>query len=156
MNQDKKDWSKGSFTIEASIIIPIIIMITVMILYISFFLYNRCIISQKCYIIAFRGSMYEDGFTDPVLDRFGFIEREKEALFGNKLIAIKSFHTKSDIQDKSIVVLTEAYIKVPFSLLLKRQGFYTGWIIKEQKKANIIKEIDFIRNCRKLEKIITR
>lgn len=155
MNESEKEWSKGSFTIEASIIIPIIIMITVMIIYVSFFLYNRCIISQKSYIVAFRGSMYEEGFTDPVLDRIGFIKREKESLYGNKLIAIKSFQTKCDVQDKSIAVHTEAYIKVPFSLLLKRQGFYNGWIIKEQKKARIIKEIDFIRNCRKLEKIIT-
>ncbi len=154
MKPGGKNWSKGSFTIEASIIMPIIIIITVMIIYVSFFLYNRCIISQKSYIIALRGSMYEEGFTDPVLDNRGFMDKEKESLYRNKLIAIKGFHTKYDVQDKSIMVDTEANVRVPFSLLLKNQGLYNGWIIKEQKKTIIIKEIDFIRNCRKLEKIV--
>lgn len=155
MHQNEKKWKKGSFTIEVSIVMPIIVIVVVMVIYISFFLYNRCIITQKSYIAAFRGSMYEEGVTDPVLDKIEYIERENNSLYENKLIAAQGGHTDYDIQNKSITVCTKAYIKVPFSLLLKEQGFYNGWKIEEQKKVNIIKEIQFIRSCRNLEKIIT-
>lgn len=154
MDKNEKESKKGSLTIEASIIIPIIIIVVLMLIYISFFLYDRCIITQKTYVAAFRGSMYEEGVTDPVLDRVGYMEREKNFLYQNKLIAAQGGHTDYDIQNRSITVCTKAYIKIPFSLLLKKQGLYNGWKIEEQKKANIIKEIQFIRNCRKLEKII--
>lgn len=50
----KKHEYRGSATIEASVIVPFIIVIFVMIIQVSFFLYDECSAWQCCYIAALR------------------------------------------------------------------------------------------------------
>lgn len=43
-------------TVEASLLLPCIIMILVLTIYWTFYMYNKCVIYQDCYISALRGS----------------------------------------------------------------------------------------------------
>lgn len=56
---------KGYMTVEASVIIPITIGITVLSILLSFFLYNHCVCYQELYISALRGQQlrWEDNNT---------------------------------------------------------------------------------------------
>ena len=46
----------GYFTVEAALLLPIIIMIIVFMIFLSFYCYDRCILEQCAYAAALRGS----------------------------------------------------------------------------------------------------
>lgn len=54
-----KSW-KGYLTVEASFIMPIVLVIYLLIILCGFYLYNRCVISQDNYLLAFRGSRFTE------------------------------------------------------------------------------------------------
>ena len=49
---------KGYMTAEASFVMPIVIFLYLLIILCGFFLYNRCVMSQNDYLLAFRGSRF--------------------------------------------------------------------------------------------------
>ncbi len=55
---------KGYMTLEASLIIPMVICVFVLLMYFTYYLYGRCVISQDSYIIAFRNSQKEGTVVD--------------------------------------------------------------------------------------------
>ncbi len=55
-----KNMIDAYMTIEASFIVPLMVMITVVIVYWMFYIYNNCVVYQDCYIAALRGSQMMD------------------------------------------------------------------------------------------------
>lgn len=51
---------KGYFTIEAVYLIPMILLLYVLIIVGGFYMYDRCVISQDCYLLAFRAGQFTD------------------------------------------------------------------------------------------------
>ena len=51
---------KGYLTVEASFVMPLVIFLYLLIILCGFLLYNRCIISQNDYLVAFRGSRFTE------------------------------------------------------------------------------------------------
>lgn len=54
-------WLKGYMTVEASFIVPLVLVLYVLIIVGGFFLYDRCVMSQDQYLLAFRGSRFTYG-----------------------------------------------------------------------------------------------
>ncbi|MGN0377113.1 MAG: TadE family protein [Suilimivivens sp.] len=51
---------KGYLTVEASFIMPWVVFLYLLIILCGFYLYDRCVISQDNYLLAFRGSRFTD------------------------------------------------------------------------------------------------
>lgn len=51
---------KAYITLEASYIVPLMVAIFALIIYITFFEYNACVVYQDCYIAALRGSQLRE------------------------------------------------------------------------------------------------
>ncbi len=51
---------KGYMTLEASLIVPMVICVFVLLMYFTYYLYGRCVLSQDSYIMAFRISRNAD------------------------------------------------------------------------------------------------
>ena len=47
------------FTVEAALVVPVVLCIFVMVLYLAFYLYDRCVISQDCYILGYRQGIWK-------------------------------------------------------------------------------------------------
>lgn len=54
-----KKWN-GYLTVEASFVMPIVLFLYMLVILCGFYLYNRCVISQDNYLLAFRGSRFTD------------------------------------------------------------------------------------------------
>jgi len=132
---------------------PVIIIITVMLIYLGFFLYNRCIMTHKTYIAAFRGSIYDEQLADNIVGKDRYVQTALKELYGTKILAGKGLQSQVDLGKKDITVTSELFMKVPSVTLLRNQGYKNGWNIQVEKRVSILKEIDFIRDCRKIEKI---
>lgn len=53
--QSERKWN-GYMTVEASLLVPMVLFLCLFLILVCFFLYNRCIISQNNYIDALRES----------------------------------------------------------------------------------------------------
>lgn len=51
---------RGFFTVEAVYLVPIILLLYVLVIVGGFYLYDRCVISQDCYLLAFRTGQFTD------------------------------------------------------------------------------------------------
>ncbi|MBE5828798.1 MAG: pilus assembly protein [Butyrivibrio sp.] len=73
---------KGYMTLEASLLMPMVICILVLLIYFSYYLYGRCIISEDAYILAFRASVSDKGGTS--YDPEGYVAEKASEVAGKK------------------------------------------------------------------------
>lgn len=151
-NKNNKNMLKGSITIEASIIMPIIIIIVALLVYLSFFLYNRCIITQMTYISALRGSLSEENLARVEQS----IQIEEKELFSNKVLAIAKIQFDNEIKNKNITLTTNASMRFPFASYASQLKIKGNWNIIIKKNVEKIDALQFIRNCRKLDGLLEK
>jgi len=53
---NKKMMIKAYMTVEASFLLPCVVIILIISIYWTFYMYNKCVVYQDCYISALRGS----------------------------------------------------------------------------------------------------
>lgn len=70
----------GYLTVEAACIVPMTIVIIALLIYLAFFMYDRCVLDQDSYILSYRESVRRgEGHTDT------------RAVLGKKYFMIKGF-----------------------------------------------------------------
>ena len=52
---------KGYMTLEAALLMPMVICVMALLIYFTYYLYGRCIISEDSYILAFRATISDKG-----------------------------------------------------------------------------------------------
>ena len=96
-------------TVEASVIIPLAMMIFAIIILVTFFLYNHCVVRQSVYIAALRGQQLKNvsnqvikGYVDEQLDKLldEQVFSYQIAYKSNVNIAAIDVEAKSDITNR--------------------------------------------------------
>ncbi len=72
----------GYFTVEMSMVFPVVLFVMVLLLHFLFYLYGRCILSQDIYLLAFRGSSIREEKLGT--DRESYVRGIADAQFGRK------------------------------------------------------------------------
>lgn len=85
-------------------VMPLVIFLITLLIYLSFFLYNRCIFSQDAYILAFRGSI-SGGVEGNEIRRY--IEDDIGKQLGSKYIGIRDLQKNITISRQEIRVRME-------------------------------------------------
>lgn len=49
------------FTVEAAFVVPMALFAVVMVVYLSFYMYDRCVLEQDCYVLSYRQSIEKGG-----------------------------------------------------------------------------------------------
>ncbi|MCI2049791.1 MAG: hypothetical protein LKJ76_08770 [Lachnospiraceae bacterium] len=91
-------------TVEASFIIPMVLIIFTVLIYLSFYLYARCLFSQDSYILCYRASY------DKREDAQGVSEAKKVRQFGTKYFALHSEAASSGTDGKWITFQGKASV----------------------------------------------
>lgn len=127
---------RGSFTIEAAVVVSFLVFLIQAIILLSFFLYNRCSMERAAAMGALRGSqaIWQDNTFRYQKAEEGVDNMLSYNLFGEALPERK-------IEVKGNLVKVE----------LKLQSCFGELDIKAEKK--VINPVAFIRNCRKLKQI---
>lgn len=134
--------AEAYFTVEAALVIPIVLGIFVMILYLSFYLYDRCLLSQDCYVLSYRQSI-EKGKED----RSG--QEAASEQFGQKLFMLSRIETAAG-GGSTVSVKANAAMEPPlFGLDVFREQRH--WILGVQEKA---RKTDPPRNYRRVRRIL--
>lgn len=146
---NRKKMIKGSFTIEAAIIMPIIIIITVMLIYLSFYLYNACLLSQTSYQSALRGSLREGEGTE--MEQC--MQEAQKEISNKRLPALSEICFTNEVKGKEVSV--DIYAGIHFPLFHKSDGSVKNAVrgFTVRHRAEKVDAISFIRACRKIEGI---
>ena len=133
---------KGYMTVEAAFLITWTVFLFVLLIYLSFYSYDKCVLFQDAYTVCFRGSIQKE--EDQVVP---YITAHMQEQFGRKYFGAGKVQGTVDRSGNTTSVTGECQVKVPI-----RQYFTmydrAGWKIKTKAKAQIINPTKVIRKCR--------
>ena len=133
---------KGYMTVEAAFLITWTMFLFVLLIYLSFYSYDKCVLFQDAYTVCFRGSIQKE--EDQVVP---YITAHMQEQFGRKYFGVGKVQGTVDRNGNTTSVTGECQVKVPI-----RQSFTMndreGWKIKTKAKAQIINPTKIIRKCR--------
>lgn len=129
--------NKGSFTIEASVIIPFIVMVLAAVIYLAFFLYDRCTLERAAAMAALRGSQEVWGNQNL---QYEITDEGIDNVLENNLLGTS--HVEKCVKVKG----DQMYV------LLKME--YKWWDFSAEAEKKVVNPVTFIRNCRKAEGVI--
>ncbi len=137
-----KKTAKGYMTLEASFIITWTLFLFVLLIYLSFYSYDKCVLFQDAYTICFRGSIQKD--EEQVVP---YISANMQKQFGKKYFGVGKVQGTVDQNGNMASVTGECQVKVPIRQLFTMHG-KEGWRIRTRAKAQIVNPTKMIRRCR--------
>ena len=96
---------RAYFTLEMSLVFPIVLFVMALLIHFTFYLYGRCILSQDAYTLAFRASVAPDEDTGG--DRRSYLESIADHVLGSKYFGNSYPTMEADVSGEAVrVVLT--------------------------------------------------
>lgn len=135
---------KGSYTVEASLIFPLVIVLCVLLIYLTFFLYDECSSWQSAYIAALRTET-SCGAEAGKEEAAGRTARQ---LLSEQLLAASRVVQETHVDAKRIEVLVKADVYPPVGRLLVNQQ----WHLESRGEVKRLRPVEYIRLCRRLKK----
>ena len=115
---------KGYMTLEASLLMPMVICVMALLIYFTYYLYGRCIISEDSYILAFRASISDKGggYYDPE----GYVAEKSSDVAGKKYFGNERpvFEPRVDGKDVRVTGRSMTRHRAMGRYFLKPQGSY--------------------------------
>lgn len=140
-----KKEEKAYMTIEASLILPVIVGGIIFVLYLGIFLYNSCTIKQTAYIAALRGSQIKNMSQKEIET---YVEKQIDELLFQQILARDDMKKEINISMGKVTVKMGTDVKMPFAKLLSAKIDF--WEIKGEGYANRVDPIEIIRGVRKI------
>lgn len=137
---------KGSVTIEASVVLPLLIYSLLLIVYLSFYMYSRYALSLDAYSSVFRGSrsnLLTENAYETVDNAMGDFIKEPLPGLGGIRYEIESGMWKNVIEVKSS-------IRIPFAQSVINRIYPVHIRISAERTEPAL----FLRSCRKIERWI--
>ena len=141
--------ARGYMTLEASFIITWTVFLFVLLIYLSFYSYDKCVLFQDAYTVCFRGSIQKDeGQVVP------YIDAHMQKQFGKKYFGVGKVNGTVDRDGNITSVTGECQVKVPIRQLFTMHD-QAGWKIRTRAKAQIINPTKMIRRSRMAKNVIS-
>ena len=149
-NCDKK-YEAAYFTVEAALLIPMVMLFTVMMIFLAFYSYDRCILEHSAYEAALRGtSNHFDTADEAKCAALAAASRLTE----DKLFAIHDFSYSVSVDAGEVTVNYHCVVNMPFVTWL---GEYVSGIdltLDISRSAKRCRQTRVIRDCRIMNKLI--
>ena len=134
----------GYMTVEATLIMPIVLYLCIFVVYSGFFLYDKCVMKQDAFRAVLKGSsIYGQDNTEA----YNAAWEQMNTLTAQKYIATDCQY-EVKVQNK-VSVSINGYIEMPFWSLANLTGS-SGWEISETVESRCINPTLFVRMCRQL------
>ena len=133
---------KGYMTIEASFIVSWTVFLFVLLIYLSFYSYDKCVLFQDAYAVCFRGSIQKK--ENQVVP---YISSHMQEQFGRKYFGVGQVQGSVDRNGNTTSVVGECQVKVPIKQIFTMHD-KAGLKISTRARAQIINPTKVIRRCR--------
>lgn len=128
----------GYFTVEAAMVLPIVLGTIVAVVYLLIFQYNRCLMEQDVGALALRGAVMQ---TQDGKERIRLMRQDAEGFYKEKYIAWRSGEVKLRQEKGRLYAEWSGEMELPFCERFSVQTSYEN---------HIVSPIFFVRNYRKL------
>lgn len=132
-------------TVEASLIIPMILGGIIFTIYLGLYLYNASTIKQTAYIAALRGSQLM-GVSSETIETY--VEQQLNELLNDKILA------KGNVREEVKVSLQKVRVKIIIDMNMPFAQFLSPvtelWTIESEAEAIRINPVNIIRDVRKM------
>lgn len=137
---------RAYFTVEAALILPMALGVIVLIMYLWFFQYDRCLLEQDAGILALRGTVIE---AENPQKRVQLLTKEAEQMYQDKYIAWEDAKVAITMKQGKIQVKKEGALRFPFQGLAFEKG-KNIWETEAVYENRILTPTSVIRYYRKL------
>lgn len=145
MEQLQDKWEAAYFTVEASLIFPFVLLFTVMMIFLAFYSYDRCILEHSAYEAALRG-------TGNHLDSAKKAEEAAQTAAGRliegKLFAIHDFHYRVEVNADKVTVSYHCEVNIPMLTWLSNYCSSIDFSLDISRSAKRYRPARLIRDCR--------
>ena len=138
--QGSRFWRRGSFTVEASLLLPLLVLILSVFIIFGLYLHDRSVLASCAAELAGKGALrkYE---TEEHLENW--LTGQAEGLAEDKLLLLRLTEAEAEVDGSSVTVSYAGST----SLL-------GGLQARETETAKRLNPVSFIRNSRRLGKLI--
>ena len=135
---------RGSYTIEAALVFPLIMGVIVFLIYMSFFLHDMAVMKSCAYQAALKGSLIRTSTFDMETEA----QKAAEYNIRGLLLATEEVKTDVSVSGKKVTVSYSGRLKIPQGILFMRIAGTESIIVEGTGTAYQKDAIEFIRQCR--------
>ena len=141
--------SGGYFTVEAALIMPMVILFMTTMLFVGFYVYDRCMLEHCAYEAAVRGSssLYRSNE-----EAYEITKKAVDTLPANKIFAARNLEYAISVTDSQIQVVYECDVNVPLLQWLREYTQETNFHIHAVGKAPRGRQVKLIRAMNRVMK----
>ncbi len=108
---DRNKTLDGYFTVEATLIMSITLVCVVLLIYIGFYQYDRCLLTQDTYRLALKGSSSQFLDNEEIYQK---LSAEINKYYWDKYIGMKISEPSVNVSGGEVIVKIEGSINIPF------------------------------------------
>lgn len=142
---------EGYFTVEAALIFPMVLLFTVMMIFLAFYSYDRCILEQSAYEAALRGT---GNHIKNVQSAYNQAYEAAGRLVDGKLFAVRDFEYEVSVSAQFVTVHYRCAVNMPLMAWICEYVSGVDLAINIGSEARRHRPTRTIRNCRVVNKLI--
>ena len=137
-----KKWKKGSFTVETALVMPVILLVLMGLLYLSFFVHNRAWLTAAAYEAAVSGSM--EGY------------RKNGAVYETAEVKGRILGSEGFPGGENFSMHTSAGKRVEVTYRMDIAAGYMGehWNFKVSGEAEVLRPVEWIRKAKGIADVL--
>ena len=133
------------FTVEASMLIPLVLGGIIFVIYLGIYLYNVYTLGQISYIAALRGSLLKNASDEEIKS---YTENQLNQLLEYQILAKEKLEIRVYTMKGKVKVHISTNMILPFAEFISKTIDF--WKIEKEAEANRLNPVDIIRNVRKI------
>ena len=138
---------KGSYTVEAALVIPLVLGIIFLIINISFYMYDYNVMHEDVIRIA---QKYIHDYKHTNKEIKEKIELEGSISITDKMISAKEIYVSANVNDNKIEVSYNAKLHIPSNVNIEQWNKKNWTNIDIETSVSRLYPVDYIRKCRRL------
>ena len=139
-------------TVEAALIIPIVMGSILFVVYMMLFQYKRCLLEQDLGAAALWGSLAEAADTAELENK---VQKRMSEIYRDKYVVWRFRTLNASLEKNRFFVKGEGYLSFPFAGLNYWKSGNT-WGVQAEYGYNRLAAVTFIRMCHKFQKAVER
>lgn len=139
------------FTVEASLIFPMVFIFIIMMIFLAFYSYDRCILEQSAYEAALRGTGNHIKSSQEAYEQ---AYEAAKILVDEKLFAISDFDYEVSVTADLVTVNYHCKVNMPFMHLLCEYVSGIDLTLNVRGEAIRCHQTKIVRDCRIINRLI--
>lgn len=137
-----KKKQNGYFTVEISLLFPMILMVQIICIYLMIYCYDRCVMEQCAYEAALSGASHMIHENEQAC----MITKEKaQYLITDRLFSMIQVKSEVTVTGTEVIVVYDATMRMPFVGFTSQIGQDNNHRIRVEKKVPRINQVKIIR-----------